>query len=158
MSSTQPDDFSPLMNAHRGGFAELLGIQFVLATPEKVIAELEVGPLHLQPYGVVHGGVYSALIETIASAGAALNSMPRGQSAVGLENNTAFLRAVRGGLLRATATPVSRGRRTQVWLVDVRDAEEQVVATGRVRMLCLEAGAKLGGEEVELKTGPLPSD
>src|SRR5258708_16223441 len=89
------EDFSAQMNAVRGGWPETMGITITRATAGEVKAELEVGPQHLQPYGVVHGGVYCGLIETLASVGAALFALPRGQSVVGLENITSFVRAAR---------------------------------------------------------------
>lgn len=133
-----------------------MGIRFVRATGDEVTAELEVGASHLQPYGIVHGGVHSGLIETIASVGAALAAMPRGHSVVGLENHTSFLRAVREGVLRATARPLTRGRRTQVWEATVTDGEGHAVATGRVRFLALEASAALAGEKVMVKRSSEP--
>jgi uncharacterized protein (TIGR00369 family) len=69
---------------------------------------------------------------------------------VGLENNTSFVRAVRAGTkLRAVSTPITRGRRTQVWEARVIDEKDQLVATGRVRLLCLEAEQALAGEQVK---------
>lgn len=132
-----------------------MGISITHATQDEVRAELTVGTQHLQPYGVVHGGVHCGLIETLASIGAALYAMPRGQSVVGLENSTSFVRAVRSGAkLHAVSTPITRGRRTQVWEARVLDDEERVVATGRVRLLCLEPDQALAGEQV---TTPLYS-
>jgi uncharacterized protein (TIGR00369 family) len=64
--------------------------------------------------------------------------------AVGLENHTSFIRAARGGVLRATALPITRGRTTQVWGADVRDASDRVLATGRVRLLCIARDAAIG--------------
>jgi uncharacterized protein (TIGR00369 family) len=60
-----------------------------------------------------------------------------GASAVGLENHTSFIRAVRQGTLTATARPITRGRTTQVWQCEVKDDQGQVTATGRVRLLCV---------------------
>ncbi len=77
--------------------------------------------------------------------------MARGQSVVGLENNTSFLRATREGVLRATARPLARGRRSQVWEGTITDEAGRVVAAGRVRLLALEADAALAGETVEVK-------
>jgi len=69
---------------------------------------------------------------------------------VGLENNTSFVRAVRAGArLHAVATPVTRGRRTQVWESTVLDDQERIVAAGRVRLLCLERDQELAGEQVK---------
>ena len=76
---------------------------------------------------------------------------PEGQTVVGVENHTSFLRAVRDGRLRVTARPLSRGHRTQVWEGEVRDARERLIATGRVRLLCLEADAELAGKKVEVE-------
>ncbi len=128
-----------------------MGIHFVRATGDEVVAEMEIGPQHHQPYGIVHGGVHSGLIEAVTSVGAALAALPRGQSVVGLENHTSFLNAVREGKLRATARPLMRGRRTQVWEGTITDADGRTVASGRVRFLALEAGASLAGETVEVK-------
>jgi uncharacterized protein (TIGR00369 family) len=76
--------------------------------------------------------------------------MPRNQSVVGLENNTSFVRAVRAGAsLHAVSTPITRGRRTQVWEARVLDDQDQIVAIGRVRLLCLEADDALAGEQVK---------
>jgi uncharacterized protein (TIGR00369 family) len=126
-----------------------MGISITTATPDEVRAELTVETKHLQPYGVVHGGVYCGLIESLASIGAALYALPRGQSVVGLENSTSFVRAVRAGAkLHAVSTPITRGRRTQVWEARVLDEAGKIVATGRVRLLCLDADEQLAGEKV----------
>jgi uncharacterized protein (TIGR00369 family) len=150
--SASPDgNFAAALNAANSGWSVAMGIHFLLATADEVIAELEIGPQHHQPYGIVHGGVHAGLIETVASTGAALAALPRGQSVVGLENNTSFLNAVRAGKLRATARPLMRGRRTQVWEATVTDGAGRTVATGRVRLLALEAGSALAGETVMVK-------
>jgi uncharacterized protein (TIGR00369 family) len=82
--------------------------------------------------------------------GAFLFAQERGQHVVGLENNTSFVRAVReGARLRAIATPVTRGRQTQVWEARVLDDEDRLVATGRVRLLCLQPDQSLAGEQVK---------
>jgi 1,4-dihydroxy-2-naphthoyl-CoA hydrolase len=151
--SASPDgNFAGSLNARNSGWVAAMGIHFIHATADEVAAELQVGPEHCQPYGIVHGGVHSGLIETVASVGAALAAMPRGQSVVGLENHTSFLNAVREGMLRATARPLTRGRRTQVWEATVTDASGRAVASGRVRFLALEAGASLAGESVKVKS------
>ena len=128
-----------------------MGIHFVRATGDEVVAEMEIAPQHHQPYGIVHGGVHAGLIEAVTSVGAALAALPRGQSVVGLENHTSFLNAVREGKLRATARPLMRGRRTQVWEATITSGDGRTVASGRVRFLALEAGASLAGEIVKAK-------
>ena len=133
-----------------------MGIHFIRATGDEVIAEIEIGQHHLQAYGIVHGGVHSGLVETVASVGAALAALPRNQSVVGVENHTSFLNAVREGNLRATAGPLMRGRRTQVWEATVTDVAGRSVANGRVRFIALEAGSSLAGETVQVKGHPEP--
>jgi uncharacterized protein (TIGR00369 family) len=115
------------------------------------VAELEVRSNHLQPHGIVHGGVHSTVIETLASIGAALDAMKHGRTVVGLENHTSFVRAVREGVLRATARPLTRGRRSQLWEVTLVDGAGALVATGRVRLLVLEPDASVGGREIGSK-------
>jgi 1,4-dihydroxy-2-naphthoyl-CoA hydrolase len=142
-------DFSARLNELPEGWLKAMNITITLATSEEVRAELTVGPEHLQGYGIVHGGVHCGLIETLASIGAALVALPRHQSVVGLENNTSFVRAVRAGAkLHAVSTPITRGRKTQVWEARVLDDKDQIVATGRVRLLCLEQDQELAGEQV----------
>jgi len=145
-------DLVALFNAHRGGFERALGLVFTRVERDEVVCEVEIVPALLQPYGLVHGGVYSSIIETLASAGAALHAMRDGRTSVGLENTTSFLRGTRAGKLVATATPVHRGRSSQVWEVAVRDAAGKLCATGRVRTISLEQGAAIAGETVAVKT------
>lgn len=144
-------DIAEILNEHRGGFERAIGLRFIAASADEVVAEVPVTPTLLQPYGLVHGGVHAAIVETLASCGAALAAMARGQTTVGLENTTSFLRATRDGTLHARATPLHRGGRTQVWTVDIRDDAGRDVASGRVRMLCLDAGASVAGETVTIK-------
>ena len=70
---------------------------------------------------------------------------------VGLENHTSFVRAVREGKVTIRATPVTRGRRTQLWEAVARDEQGRIVSTGRVRLLCLDPDAELAGEAVGVK-------
>lgn len=146
-------DVVTMLNAARGGFERAIGLTFTRATPDEVACEVPVGPHLVQPYGLVHGGVYASIVETCASVGAAIVAMARGQTAVGLENTTSFLRAVRSGTLIGIARPLHRGRASQVWEVEVRSEDGKLAATGRVRMLCLEPGAAIAGETVAIKPG-----
>ena len=132
------------------GWIHAMGITITQATKDEVRAEFTTATQHLQGYGIVHGGVHSGLIESLASIGAFLFARERGQHVVGLENNTSFIRAVRAGKkLRAVATPVTRGRQTQVWAANIVDEEDRLVATGRVRLLCLAPDQPLAGEQVK---------
>lgn len=145
-----PENVVDILNSTRGGFNTLIGLRFTSATYEKVCAEVPVRPELAQPYGLVHGGVYASMIETLASVGAAMNALPQERTAVGLENSTSFLKAVRGGTLHGEAVPLTRGKRTHVWEVTIRDDEQRIVASGRVRMICLEKGAAVAGKTVGL--------
>jgi 1,4-dihydroxy-2-naphthoyl-CoA hydrolase len=127
-----------------GGFVELLGLRFDEVTPDRVVISWDVTPALHQPYGIVHGGVYSSVVETAASIAAAAWFGDRGQ-VVGVSNSTDFLRAVRDGSLRAVAEPVHRGRLQQLWLVEVRDESERLVARGQVRLQNISDADRLGG-------------
>ncbi len=144
-------DVVTILNASRGGFERALGLTFTRITADEVECEVPVGPHLLQPYGLVHGGVHSAIIETLATVGAALHVLPQKQTAVGLENTTSFVRAVRTGKLIGIARHVHRGRQSHVWEVEVRSEDGKLAATGRVRLLCLAAEAKVAGETVAVK-------
>ncbi len=138
---------------HTRTFAGALGLRVLKATRDEVLAELDIRPDHLQPHGIVHGGVHASIIETLASIGSAVDAYPSGRTVVGLENHTSFIHAVREGTLRASATPLTRGRRTQVWEATIRDAAQRIVATGRVRMLVLEPDAVVAGAELGTTIG-----
>jgi uncharacterized protein (TIGR00369 family) len=138
MDKADFDNAAAILNQHRDGFTEAMDFHYVVANPEEVVVEWTVAKQHLQPYGIVHGGVHAGVIETVCSVGAGLAATSRGQTGgvVGLENHTSFIRAVRAGTkLRARATPVTRGRTTQVWHAEVRDDAGQLVASGNVRLL-----------------------
>jgi uncharacterized protein (TIGR00369 family) len=146
MTTETGPDFAESLNRQRGGWERSMALRFVRATADEVTVEYTVGPEHRQPYGIVHGGVHCGVIETVCSAAAGLSAMSRGQSVVGIENHTSFIRAVREGRIRVTATPLTRGRRSQLWEATARDDGGRLVAAGRVRLLCLEAGTELAGE------------
>jgi uncharacterized protein (TIGR00369 family) len=148
-----PDNVVEMINSLLGGYNTAQGLVFTKAEPGEFVAEIRVDQRHHQPYGLVHGGVYAGMIEAVCSTGAALNVMAGGRSAVGLENSTSFLHAVRSGTLTCTARPVTMGARSHVWEAGVRDDTGRLVATGRVRLMILEPGAQAGGETVRL-----PSD
>lgn len=146
--ATEGEDLAALINERLGGWNRAMGLTFTTVKDDEVIGELTVGEQHLQPYGVVHGGVHAGIIEAACSTGAAIHAMQTGRSVVGLENATSFLRAARGGKLRVRALPLTRGRRTQVWEATVSDEAGRALATGRVRVLCLEPDSELAGKKV----------
>jgi 1,4-dihydroxy-2-naphthoyl-CoA hydrolase len=127
-----------------GGFVELLGLRFDEVTPDRVVISWDVTPALHQPYGILHGGVHASVVETAASIAGAAWLGDRGQ-VVGVNNSTDFLRAVREGTLRAVAEPVHRGRLQQLWLVEIRDESERLVARGQVRLQNIPDADRLGG-------------
>ncbi len=128
-----------------------LGFELVSATRDEVVIEYTIDERHHQPYGIVHGGVHCAAVESACSTGAGIDAVGRGLSVVGVENHTSFVHAVRAGRVRVVATPISRGRRAQLWEATARDPDGRIIATGRVRLLCLETGSPLVGEPVGVK-------
>ncbi|AKT42999.1 PaaI family thioesterase [Chondromyces crocatus] len=151
MSNQEAQDHAESLNQILDGWGKANGLSIVSASRDEVVAELTIAPKHLQAYGIVHGGMHCAIIETVASIGAAIDAYAHGKNVVGLENHTSFLRAVREGKLRAVARPLTRGRRSQVWEANVYDEKGRVAASGRVRLLVLDPEAELGGKQVELK-------
>jgi 1,4-dihydroxy-2-naphthoyl-CoA hydrolase len=116
-----------------GGFTKLVGLRFGEVSSDRVVLTCPVTEDLHQPYGLLHGGVHATLAETAASVGGALWLGDRGK-VVGVSNHTDFLRAVRGGELRAEATPLARGRTTQLWQVEIRDEQHRLVAHAKVRL------------------------
>ncbi|AXN44672.1 esterase [Mycobacterium marinum] len=117
-----------------------LGLEFTELTADGARAQLEVKPKHLQPMGLVHGGVYCSMVESMASMAAFTWLSTRGGGGVvGVNNNTDFLRAISSGTVYGTAEPLHRGRRQQLWLVVITDDADHVIARGQVRLQNLEA-------------------
>ena len=116
------------------GFVSTIGLQITAASADEVTATLPVTAALLQPYGLLHGGVLCAVVETIGSVGGALWFGDRGQ-VVGVHNSTHFLRsATVGEVPDAVARPVHRGSSQQLWRVEVFDAQQRLVATGELRV------------------------
>src|SRR4051812_49668801 len=111
-----------------GWFAQI-GLELIHASASEVLAEWSIGERHLQPHGIVHGGVYASVVETCCSLGASL-AAPAGKIVVGVENHTSFIRQAHKGRLRARATPIHAGRRAQLWECSITDAAERLIATG----------------------------
>lgn len=115
------------------GLDTLLGIEIVEASGSRVVLAWTVEPKLHQPFGILHGGVHCAAVESAASMGAALWYGDRG-TVVGVANHTDFLRAVRDGRLTAVAEPIHQGGLQQLWLVTITDAQDRLVARGEVRL------------------------
>ena len=120
----------------RPTFVGHTGIELTDASADFCTGKIVINENHHQPYGLVHGGVYCTLIETLASTGAALWAMENGMAGcVGVSNQTDFLRATRDGVLLGSATPIHRGRTQQLWQVTVtRQEDDKLIARGQVRL------------------------
>jgi uncharacterized protein (TIGR00369 family) len=110
------------------------GLRLTHVAADRVEGVIDLGPAHHTPWGVVHGGVYTAAIESAASVGASAAVADRGHIAVGTNNNTDFLRSMISGTVDVTAAPVQQGRTQQLWDVRITDERGRVVARGTVRL------------------------
>lgn len=115
-----------------------LGLRITDVSTERVTAELEVTDQHKQAHGIVHGGVYCTIIESVASIGANTRSGAE-HAVVGLCNKTNFVRAVRSGVLRAHTEPISDESGQQTWEASIVDEGDRLVATGVVTLLQLDS-------------------
>jgi 1,4-dihydroxy-2-naphthoyl-CoA hydrolase len=135
----QPQD-TVIPPNYNSAFDDEIGLRFTELSPDGARAHLEVTPKLLQPMGLVHGGVYCSMIESMASVAAFVwRSAHGGGHVVGVNNNTDFLRSISSGMVYGTAEPIHRGRSQQLWLVTITDDSDQVVARGQVRLQNLEA-------------------
>lgn len=135
MSEPSSDPIVAQIHAFQSGkLADILGIEVIVASPERMVMRMPVQPRVMQPEGVVHGGATVALAETAASVGTWLGIDQSRSYCVGLEINCNHLRAVREGVLTAEATPVHRGRTTWVWDIRIHDQEGRLTAISRCTM------------------------
>jgi len=91
-----------------------------------------------QPMGIVHGGIYAAIAETLSSIGTADGVTDEGKVALGMSNHTSFLRPVSAGSVHADAHAIHRGRTTWLWDVEMRDDDRKLCATARVTIAVRE--------------------
>jgi 1,4-dihydroxy-2-naphthoyl-CoA hydrolase len=115
-------------------FLIALGMRFDVIEPSRVQATIDVGPDHHTPWGVVHGGAFTTAIESAASVGASLAVVDRDQFAVGINNNTDFLRPVVSGRISLAAEAIHQGATQQLWQVSLRREDGKLVARGQVRL------------------------
>ena len=119
------------------GFDVFLGLEYTEVTADGVRARLTLKPELHQPFGITHGGVYCAIVESVASVSGVVWLGGNGH-VVGVNNNTDFLRALSTGTLDIRSTPIHRGRRQQLWLVEIDSADGKAVARGQVRLQNIE--------------------
>jgi uncharacterized protein (TIGR00369 family) len=128
-----------------GFAAAAIGIVWDTFAADRITAHVDCGPRHQQPYGIVHGGVWCSIVETMASVGGALHGARMGKLTVGVSNTTDFLRSHRDGRIDGVATPVHAGRTQQLWqVVLTRPGDGKPVARGQVRLQNIDAD-QIGG-------------
>ncbi len=125
----------------------ILGIVWDELSLHRAVAHVQADERHHQPYGIVHGGVWCSIVESLASVAAALQVAPDGRFVVGVSNSTDFLRSHRTGRVDAVADPIHVGRTQQLWQVVLTRADDgKAVARGQVRLQNVEPAA-LGSQE-----------
>ncbi|HUI47381.1 MAG TPA: PaaI family thioesterase [Acidimicrobiia bacterium] len=108
----------------------------------RCVGHVPVRPGVCQPMGIVHGGVYAAIAETLASMGTARGVLPEGRVPLGMSNNTSFLRPVSEGAVHGVGIAIHRGRMSWVWDVEMRDDEGRLCATSRVTIAVRDHGPR----------------
>ncbi len=136
------------LDALKGLFDDSFGSRTVGLVWDRISAErgeahLDVTPAHHQPSGIVHGGVWCSVVESMASVLATMHALRAGRVCVGVHNATDFLRPVADGRVLGVATPVQVGRTQQLWLVELTRADDgRAVARGQVRLAAVEPGRR----------------
>jgi 1,4-dihydroxy-2-naphthoyl-CoA hydrolase len=114
------------------GFDGTYGLVLTEVSPEVMVGEVEVRDELKQPAGLVHGGVYAALSESLASLGTAFAVMGEGKAAMGLSNQTSFLRPITQGKIHGRAVRKHAGRTTWVWEVEITDDQGRLCVLTRM--------------------------
>ncbi len=120
------------INEARQGFDALYGLEFEVCGDEEVRARVVVRDELKQPAGLVHGGLYASMAESMASFGTGLGVLAEGSVAMGLSNSTSFLRPITEGTVHGHAKRLHRGRTTWVWDVHFSDDAGHLCAVTRM--------------------------
>lgn len=113
-------------------FDALYGLEVVELGEERATARVPVRDAIKQPMGLVHGGIYCAMAESLASLATAAVEVPLGHSVQGLSNQTSFMRPITEGTVHATALRRHRGRTTWIWDVEITDDRDRLCAVSRM--------------------------
>jgi 1,4-dihydroxy-2-naphthoyl-CoA hydrolase len=116
----------------RDGLGDLIGLEYMEAGPEEVRARVGVTNDLRQPAGLVHGGVFAVIAESMCSGATWLAVRAEGMSAMGQSNSATLLRPITEGNVNAVARPRHRGRTTWVWDVEITDDEGRLCALVRM--------------------------
>ena len=124
-------DYESLLRQYQG-FDALIGLEILEHGDELVLGQLPVRDAIKQPLGFVHGGVLASIAETLASVGTAVAVAGEGSAAMGLSNQTSFLRPIVAGTVHARAQRRHRGRTTWIWDVEITDDDGRLCALSRM--------------------------
>ena len=113
----------------KGGWAKAMGLEFVRLTADEVVVEWTVGPEHLQPHGIVHGGVHCGVVETVCSVGASLTP-PRADAWSASRITRASSAPCVPAASRRPGPPCSAAASAQLWEARIVDEQDRLVATG----------------------------
>lgn len=114
------------------GFDRLYGLEITELADGVVRGRVPVRDEIKQPAGLVHGGVYAAVAESLATSGTAVTVLRDGNTAMGISNQTSFLRPITEGSINAVARARHRGRTTWVWEVELTDDADRLCSLARV--------------------------
>ncbi len=134
------------------GFDALYGLEVTEMTDELARGRVAVRDELKQPAGLVHGGVYASIAESLASMSTARAVMPQGRVAMGLSNQTSFLRPITAGMIHAEARCKHRGRSTWVWEVEISDDQGKLCVLTRMTVAIRDVP-----KEAQRPDAPLPS-
>ena len=113
------DNFEEIINSKQftvGTFDDLMGHKIIEIKENYVETSISINDSHLQPFGIVHGGVYSSMAESAISYAASIN-----QEAMwaGVNNNTDFIASATEGTLLLKGKPIKLGKRSQLWEAEI---------------------------------------
>jgi 1,4-dihydroxy-2-naphthoyl-CoA hydrolase len=128
MTIPSADEFNAMMK----GYDRLYGLEFLEISEEHVRARVLVRDELKQPLGLIHGGVYASLAESVTSIATAVVVVQEGNMATGMSNATNFLRPITAGYIHAHAKRLHRGRTTWVWDVSMSDDADRICAITRM--------------------------
>lgn len=126
-----PDDIVEQLNNQLGPLNESMGIKFIAADREKLVAQMPVEG-NTQPYGILHGGASGVIAETVGSVGSAIHSSQFGTLPVGLELSCAHHKSATSGFVTATGRPISLGKTMTCWEIVLTDDDGNRICTSRL--------------------------
>jgi uncharacterized protein (TIGR00369 family) len=132
-------DVATIAERQKGTLSDVLGIRWVEAAPDRLVAEITIRDDLRTVGGALHGGAIMAFADTVGATATFIN-LPPGASTTTIESKTNFFAAGRAGVVRAEATPLHKGRRTMVWQTRITDEGGRLLAQVIQTQMVLTAG------------------